>query len=136
MLKVAQELIRKLLLLGNGFTTRVSFVSRNFGCIRPQMEFMGSYMSQRILIPSFMPCITSFLNQLLRWLKINYIGQNVNSRQHTVKPQYFWSTSIFLSHLHHLIKGWSRFLKESPQIIKSQKLPNFLMRSQLNFDQA
>ena len=80
-----QELIRHILLLSNGLTTRVSFFSRNFGFLRPQMELMGSYMSPRILIPSFLTCITSLLSQLLKCLKINYIRSKINYGLYTVK---------------------------------------------------
>ena len=61
----------------------------------PQVDFMGPHMSQGMLMPNFKPCITSFLSQLLRCLKINYIGQKVNYGQLTVKPQDFWSTLTF-----------------------------------------
>ena len=124
MLKVVQELVRQILLLSNGFPTRVSLFKTNFGLKRLQMIYMVPNMSSRISMPSFMPCTTSLLSQLLRCLEINYIRSKVNCDQYTINLQDFWSTSTFWSDIHHLIKVWSWFFKESPQIIKSQELTN------------
>ena len=74
MLKVAQELNKQILLLSNGYTTRVWYFSRKIRFPRSQVVFMGPHMYSRMLISSFKSCITSLLSQLLRWLKINYIG--------------------------------------------------------------
>ena len=95
MLKVDQELTRQILLLSNGFPTRVSFFTKKFGFKMPQMISMVPNMSSRMLMSIFMPCITSFLSQLLKCLEINYIRSKVNYGQYTVKLQDFWSTSTF-----------------------------------------
>ena len=61
----------------------------------PQVDFMVRHMSQGMLIPNFNPCVISFLTQLLRRLKINYIEQKVNCDLQTVKPQDFCKQSHF-----------------------------------------
>ena len=114
----------KMLLLSQRPATRVWSFSSKFGLKRYQVASMVPLRSLIRFMSSFKSCITSFLNQWLRWLKINYIGQKVNYGQHTIKPQYFWSTSTFWGDVHHLVKGWSWFPKESSQIIKNQNLPN------------
>ena len=61
----------------------------------PPMVIMPPHMLQRISTTRFKPHRSTFLRQLLRWLKISCIGQKVNCGQHTVKTSDFWSTSSF-----------------------------------------
>src|ERR1051325_6094219 len=59
------------------------------------MVFILPHMLQRFSMSSFKLHKSSFLRQLLRWLKISCIGQKVNCGQHTVKTSDFWSNSSF-----------------------------------------
>src|ERR1051325_3206524 len=66
------------------------------GLLTSPMVPMPPHMLQRFSMSSFKLHKSSFLRQLLRWLKISCIGQKVNCGQHTVKTPDFWSTSSFL----------------------------------------
>ena len=81
---------------------------------------MPPHMLQIISMTRFKPHRSNFLKQLLRWLKISCIGQKVNCGQHIVKLHDFWSTSSFWSYIHHLIEGWSWFIKKTQDLHKSQ----------------
>src|ERR1051325_1346083 len=82
-------------LLDNQPKTRVWYFSDQDGLPTSPMVFMPPHMLQRSSMSSFKPHKSSFLKQLLRWLKISCIGQKVNCGQHTVKLPDFWSTSSF-----------------------------------------
>ena len=123
MLKVDQELTRQILLLSNGLPTRVSLFTNKFGFQRPQVISMSPNMSSRMLMPSFMPCITSLLSQLLRWLKINFIRSKVNCGQYTVKIQ-----DVFGQHQHFevIFITWSWVDHDSSRkVLKSSKVRSY-----------
>src|ERR1051325_1420075 len=75
--------------------TRVWYFSDQDGLPTSPVVFMPPHMLQRFSMSSFKPYKSSFLKQLLRWLKISCIGQKVNCGQHTVKLPDLWSTSLF-----------------------------------------
>ena len=100
--------------------TRVWHFSDQDGLLTSPMIFIPPHMFQRFSMSSFKPYKSSFLRQLLRWLKISCIGQKVSCGQHTVKTSDFWSTSSFWSYIHHLIKGWSWFIRKTQDLLKSQ----------------
>src|ERR1043165_7022241 len=85
--------------------TRVWHFSDQDGLPTSPMVIMLSHMLQRFSMSSFKLHKSSFLRQLLRWLKMSCIDQKVNCGQHTVKTSDFCSTSSFRSHIHHFIKG-------------------------------
>ena len=105
-------------LLSNQPTTRVLLLSRQNQVLIPQVVIIPLHMYQGITMSSFKPHISSVLSQLLRWLKINYIGQKVNYGQHTVKLHHFCQnqdfevTFITWSRVDHVssrkIKIWSK----------------------------
>ena len=93
------------------------------------MEFMVSHMSLIMFMPSFMPCITSLLSQLLRWLKINFIRSKVNCGQYTVKIQ-----DVFGQHQHFevIFITWSRVDHDfSREALKSSKVQSCQIRVSL-----
>src|ERR1044072_8677434 len=75
--------------------TRVWYFSDQDGLPTFPRIIMPPHMLQRFSRSSFKPYKSSFLRQLLRWLKISCISQKVNCSQHTVKLHNFWSTSSF-----------------------------------------
>src|ERR1044072_2943558 len=75
--------------------TRVWHFSDQDGLPTSPRVFMPPHMLQRLSMSSFKPYKSSFLRQLLRWLKINCIRQKVNCGQHTATLHNFWSTSSF-----------------------------------------
>src|ERR1051325_2365905 len=95
MLKDSSRVDQTNSLLDNQPQTRVWQFSDPDGLPTSPMVFMPPHMFQRFSMSNFKPHKSSFLRQLLRWLKISCIGQNVNCGQHTVKTFDFWSTSSF-----------------------------------------
>src|ERR1051325_9664899 len=75
--------------------TRVWHFSDQDGLPTSPMVITPPHMLQRFSMSSFKPYKSSFLRQLIRWLKISCIGQKVDCGQRTVKLPDFWSTSSF-----------------------------------------
>ena len=111
---------------------RVSIFIRICELQRTQMHTHCPDIFSRLSMSSFKPCRRSLLSQLLKYLKVNCTWSKVNCGPHTVKLQDFWPTSSFWSLFHHLIKGWSWFLKDYSQFIKTPKLLNYGFTGKVN----
>ena len=98
------------------------------------IKFLASKLPQvlpNVLICSQVhPCQISSLAEEVwsvncsRGPKIDCARAKVNCVPNTVKPQDFLSTFSFWRLIHHLIKGWSWFIKDCSRFIKIQKLLN------------
>src|ERR1043165_6035748 len=67
--------------------------------------FHDSSYASKILHDKFQALQVKFPQTVAQMVENQLYWSKVNCGQHTVKTSDFWSTSSFLSYIHHLIKG-------------------------------